>query len=527
MSTKQNEPVRSTDAETSYHFPQHTPIDDTNRTVPRHSNQTSHIRSFAMDLLEGYGSSTDDDDEHDDPGRVNRASAGRGAGDAATESSHQSLVGPVLGTQTGTPAAAAAAAASIGVPAASPSFIKPNTEGSARGKKVLSLTSFLPPHVLARLTKAQALRPARQSLSQRSAGAATASNQDESDDDTDDDEEDEDEDDGADHQSLDDGRGSTGSTVKSGGRRSAGATTATDDSLSLLLRDLHDSKPAATVGAAAPKQQEQQQQQQQPLGQAFVSLQSDSAKPRRSDHGVVVDVHRPTTTATTTTRSTIEQADTQASTSGSRSLQLPQPGRSLARQVKAAPMPTPSLRQDNKGSPIPLTSSVHHSTAQHAAYANQGTSTFGVAPTEAVNVPQYNKKKRSRQELERALRQGNVQVLKDPSHAFLVDVQSLQQADPTEYAPEAESAHEASLRQSQQHGIRVAPTLMYDASTGTAESVVVGPEGGPKLKGRGKNQIHHVVAAAAQLEMQRARQNPSSSGSGSTHRVNAKAKYGW
>jgi hypothetical protein len=33
----------------------------------------------------------------------------------------------------------------------------------------------------------------------------------------------------------------------------------------------------------------------------------------------------------------------------------------------------------------------------------------------------------------------------------------------------------------------------------------------PRLKGRGKNQIHDVVAAAAQLEMQTARLGPSAS----------------
>ena len=167
------------------------------------------------------------------------------------------------------------------------------------------------------------------------------------------------------------------------------------------------------------------------------------------------------------------------------------------------------------------------------AHANERTTTTFGAATEAVsNVSQqHNTKKRSRQELERALRQGNVHVLQDPSLslAFQVDVHSLQQADPAEYAPNSETANEEALRQSQQHGIRVGPTLMYDASTGAAEKFVAGADGGPRLKGRGKNQIHHVVAAAAQLEMQRARQNlpGASSSSGSTHRANAKAKYGW
>jgi hypothetical protein len=390
---------------------------------------------------------------------------------------------------------------------------------------VLSLTSFLPPHVLARLTKAQALRPAISS-SQRPSNNQAAS--DDSDDESDDEKES-----GTDIHPLDDGRAGTGAKIKPGGRgRSAGASmaVAADNSLSLLLRELQESKPAATVATTAPKQQPRQQQS---LGQAFVSLSSETTMPRRTNNDGVVDVHHPTTTtsATTTVKSSSERADTPASTAGSRTMHPAPPGRSLSRPVKAAPTPTLSLRVGNQGNQLPLPSSnVQHATIRPAAHANyDGVGAF-VAATEAPN-DYRSSKKRSRQELERALRGGNVQVLQNPSHAFQVDVQSLQQADPAEYAPDPESAHERSLRQSQQHGIRVAPTLMYDASTGTAESSVAGSaaEGGagpPKLKGRGKNQIHHVVAAAAQLEMQRARQTPSASGS-ATHRANAKAKYGW
>ena len=68
--------------------------------------------------------------------------------------------------------------------------------------------------------------------------------------------------------------------------------------------------------------------------------------------------------------------------------------------------------------------------------------------------------------------------------------------------------------------VRMAATPMYDASQGQA---VVGTGAG----GRGKNQINHLLASAANLELARARGMVAKPGGQNSHRANAKRKYGW
>ena len=84
----------------------------------------------------------------------------------------------------------------------------------------------------------------------------------------------------------------------------------------------------------------------------------------------------------------------------------------------------------------------------------------------------------------------------------------------------------AQQQQYQSHGIRVVPTTRYNVGMGqsTASMQVTGRQ-------RGKHQLNSLLVSAAALEAQRAR-NPmgdggTNSSSGSSHRVNAKRKYGW
>ncbi|GKY90384.1 hypothetical protein MPSEU_000012400 [Mayamaea pseudoterrestris] len=121
-----------------------------------------------------------------------------------------------------------------------------------------------------------------------------------------------------------------------------------------------------------------------------------------------------------------------------------------------------------------------------------------------------NPRKRSRKELERALRHGHLDAVE-------TDL-SLQANDPSEYHPSAASL---SAAPPSQLGIHVAPTQMYDPSAG---AVTAG-----QSRGRGKNQINHVMAAAAQLEEHRRQQyqREGASGAAKSYRANAKQKYGW
>lgn len=125
---------------------------------------------------------------------------------------------------------------------------------------------------------------------------------------------------------------------------------------------------------------------------------------------------------------------------------------------------------------------------------------------EPTAPPSHQSRKRSRKDIERELRQGNFDAVVDQS-----SVVTIQQASPDSFIPQPETYAVP------QHGIKVATTAMYDPSQGAAV--------GGLNKGRGKNQINHLMASAASLELQRARQG--NSNIGKVQRANAKQKYGW
>jgi hypothetical protein len=76
-------------------------------------------------------------------------------------------------------------------------------------------------------------------------------------------------------------------------------------------------------------------------------------------------------------------------------------------------------------------------------------------------------------------------------------------------------------------GLRNVATHLYDPSTGT--TVAHDPTTGNGIgKGRGKNQINHLLAQAVRLERERTEQDQYHVATGvKLHRANAKRKYGW
>eukprot|EP00977_Amphora_coffeiformis_P000065 scaffold15_cov204-Amphora_coffeaeformis.AAC.10 len=123
--------------------------------------------------------------------------------------------------------------------------------------------------------------------------------------------------------------------------------------------------------------------------------------------------------------------------------------------------------------------------------------------------------KRRRQEMERLLRQGQWDAALDPSASAVSRVLEMDQ--PQAFVPTDGAAQNVDTTGL----VRMAATPMYDPSQGQA---VVGQAAGSA--GRGKNQINHLLASAANLELARARGMAAKPGQNS-HRANAKRKYGW
>jgi len=118
-------------------------------------------------------------------------------------------------------------------------------------------------------------------------------------------------------------------------------------------------------------------------------------------------------------------------------------------------------------------------------------------------------RKRSRQQMEKALRRGDLDAIADN------EFEHLQQQAPDSYMLPQDQQH----HQQQGHGIKVAPVAMYDTKQGQG---VIGAAAG---KARGKNQINYLMASAAAYEADQ--QVVTSAQKMKIYRTNAKQKYGW
>ena len=403
-----------------------------------------------MDLLGGYSSSDDDSDAGKPPKQIKTD---------AKPSSRSSLTA-----------------------------VAPQEEPSAnkRGKKMISLAAVLPRHIFDQLTKSQV----------KGQG------------------DDDDSDDDSDEERF---------ALKR--RQEAKAPTNTglerDPELSSLLSELQSAPTAGFVASSFLSKPKATQEPLETLGAAFVT--ATTRVERKSTKGQAVrNIHQDADTdmdavmveivnkkvdgseseqATTTHRPT--QSTVTSVAPNAIPLAAPRVFRpSAAPRVSAAPGWTEKSGAESSG------------VVSHAYPIGQETTgpiPYSDDADEGFNKHNSNNpRKRSRKELERALRHGQLDAVEGDISV---------QAETNLYNPSAASL---SAAPPSEFGIRVAPTAMYDPSIG---GVAAG-----QARGRGKNQINHVMAAAAQLEEHRRQQyqrDGSGAANGKTHRANAKQKYGW
>lgn len=180
-----------------------------------------------------------------------------------------------------------------------------------------------------------------------------------------------------------------------------------------------------------------------------------------------------------------------------------QPRKSASRIINAAPR-IPH-QPNSSADPMPSNASgepLQPSSPQHL-------------PTEEKNrgVAGPSRSKRSRQEMERALREGRVaQVVDEQAWRMTHHVESV---DPTAYTPPPVPAVATTTTK-----LRNVPLPRYDPALGSTTTTTTG--------GHRNNPIQQLLSQAVQLEQQRLQQ--SSTGTTTNvklHRVNAKRKYGW
>ena len=380
------------------------------------------IDSFIMDLLGNYSSSDDDDDSS-----------------SASERS-KSPPTPIVKKSSLQPGTRPAAIPSPKKPAAVKGNAK--TAGTRRGKKLISLHSVLPAHVLEQLTKSE------------TAGSFEDSS----------DEEEE--------------TGNSSSKAKSEAKGKA-KSASKDEGIASFLSALGSAK---TNGMLQSKKKIGAQDSGK-LGAAFVSVTSTTTTRTKKD-----GTQSSTTVVNERSATPTHQGE---SNTGSPSHYKPL---SLSPRTAFHPFRTAGVAA---APPVPGQAPSAAAAAriaappQPVAPAQPPTTTTAPAafPDLDLDMQSGNSRSKKRQ-LQKALRAGNMdQVL-----AAGGNVTNVEQVDPTAFVPAPETYAVP------QNGVRVVATQMYNPKVGGDVQVNAGSG-----RARGKNQINQLMASAANFELQQAR----------------------
>jgi hypothetical protein len=410
-----------------------------------------------MDLLQSYGSSDDDDDSS--------------VGDRSI-----SPPTPIKKTTVHGPGALPPAMPSPQKVTAKKAASVSNGMTNIRGKKLISLHSVLPPHILEQLTRRE----------------ATGSLSDSSDDDDDGDDND------SNIQSDPQKKAKTQATKKS-------AATSQDPGIASFLSALSSAK-TMNATTSLSKMKNSNSATSSKLGAAFVSVTSTTTTRTKKD-GTKLSIKSsynassPNEPRLTPTGQT-ETGEGSPSPSGYTPLSLSprtafHPFRNAA--VAAAP-PVPNSSHYNNAS-------LGHFVPPPPPSIMDIKATESAEPSNAFSGGGNNNSRSKKRQLQKALRSGQLEEALAQSD----NTASLEQAAPTAYVPQQETYAVPN------NGVKVVTTTMYNPKAGTDVQVNLGA-----VRARGKNQINQLMASAANFELQQARQ-----GGKSNQRAGAKRKYGW
>jgi hypothetical protein len=343
------------------------------------------------------------------------------------------------------------------------------------GKKILSLASVLPPHILEALTRATA--------NSKNGTSSTNPYVDDSDDSGDDN-------DGAETKKRKTGdqseRANTG----------AGSSSSSSNEFSSFLADLQRAAPLHAGGCRSSTSKLLQPNHYHGESTSAARKPSSLAPPSTT----MGDAFLATTFTTTTVKSAATVRDIHASSD-----EIDDGGASHSFRETAAP--TRPLSSRICAAPVvgASTAVLQNDIGRQILAANQEN---GLEASIEPHPPQA--QARSRKEMERALRRGQIDtVIND---AALTS--SIQGADPNNFSMEPPTIDPESTTHSM---VRNVPTQLYDPSSG-------GLAAAASMRRGGKNQINQLLAQAAHLERERAQQ-PSQVAK--IQRANAKRKYGW
>lgn len=376
------------------------------------------------------------------------------------------------------------------------------TAVSRRGKKLVSLHSVLPPHILGQLTKSEF------------------------------------EDDSSDEEANNHTRnqGKSGSSAENNSDSNNKKKTASqDEGIASFLSALGAAKTNKIVNKTSTANKGTESSK---LGAAFTSFTSTTTTRKRKDGAITITTtnsasgkpfitipNGPSSVSSNEERRTPTAQGEPVAGGGSPSGYTPlslsprtafHPFRNSA-AVSAAPsvpnVAAAAAHAPRFSAPPVVFQQQHHPPRQipHQQQQHQFQSQPSPMPAPEAH---YNPRSKKRQ-LQKALRAGQLdQALDSATSQGVSQVEQLDQARPTEYVPQSETYAVPA------HGVRVAATEMYNPKAGTTTTADAAA-----ISKKGKNQINALMASAATFELQQARGGPA--GKSNSQRTGAKKKYGW
>jgi len=413
------------------------------------------------------------------------------------------------------------------------------TKATKRGKKILSLHSVLPPHILEQLTKAET-------------GGG---------DDDDDSSDNDDEDSAALQRKRDDNK------MK---KNKAASFSTEDEGIANFLSALHSAKTSNTKktknsttkgysDSANNKTATKQDSSSSELGAAFMmsttttTTTTNTTSRKKVDGGspAVIDIHSNKSPPTGRETPSGQQHDPAASPSGYQPLSLspgtafrpfqnnntkmtvvshsaicsapPVPGMTSAAIQKSTISRGPTITKNAVPQYNPRSSATVASTA--TTTTTTGNVTAAYAPAERDHEEELStvvNQRRNKRQMQKALRAGQLDQALTGSHAVAsnVHVTSMDQVHPTDYVPQPETYATAS---GGVNGVKVAATTMYNPQAGSDVQADLAAQ-----RAKGKNQINALMASAANFQLQQTRMGGGGNKTNNnSQRAGAKRKYGW
>ena len=430
-----------------------------------------------MDLLQGYDSDSDNDSDASLQPTVSPAPASQKKDTNITKGSNTTNEPPLN---------------------------KSESKAVRKGKRLLRLNAVLPPEILERLTRSTV----------QGIGSGTSDSESDSENDSDDNNK------GKSQSSKGGNLLNTAKTQANAKQKRQTNNSAADDGINSFLSVLN--------GVSPTKNPKEHPRSSDTLGMAFMNVSTTVIRKKRNTDSQVVDIHSSNsgpsairksidTSATDNVSEEETEKEELSRTVISKPIQSAEVTK-LSNAISTVPKPAPirmGIRRVTNAAPnVSSLSSPPPSLYQHQPEPHHTSIYQSSAPIETPITAEQPKRKRSKREIEKALRSGNFDSISE--YTQTIDVANHMQPSEQQILSSSGAGSGAG------NSYRTSGLERYVPSEGMQVK-----QPGLSGKMKGKHQIHSLVSSAAKYEADQRRIAAMGMGKGKSSRADAKRKYGW